>query len=52
MHTECAHCTEPMHFVVDSQMNYQVKAGGGEPLVFMPNIDWKTFAEPNIIDAY
>jgi hypothetical protein len=22
------------------------------PLIFMPNVDWDTFTEPNIIDAY
>lgn len=41
-----------MQFIVDSHMNYQVKEGGPEPLVFSPDVDWKSFADPNIIDAY
>lgn len=50
--TECAQSKRPMQFIVDSHMNYQVKEGGPEPLVFSPDVDWKSFADPNIIDAY
>ncbi len=50
--TECAHCGQPLHLTVDSQMGHQVSETGAEPLVFQPQIDWSTFTEPNIIDAY
>jgi len=41
-----------MHIEVDSEMRYRVQEEATEPLVFCPQIDWKTFAEPNIIHAY
>ena len=50
--TECAHCGQPMHLTVDSDMRYQVSETGAEPLVFQPQIDWSNFTEPNIIDAF
>jgi hypothetical protein len=37
---------------VDSDMAYQVREQDAEPLVFLPQIDWATFSEPNIIDAF
>ena len=33
-------------------MNYQVLNTDAEPFVFMPNVNWETFKEPNIINAY
>jgi hypothetical protein len=50
--TTCAHCGQAMHITVDSDMEVSVHDEGADPLVFMPQIDWDTFAEPNIIDAY
>lgn len=41
-----------MRLTVDSDMRVSVQDEGADPLVFMPQVDWKTFAEPNIIDAY
>jgi hypothetical protein len=41
-----------MRITVGSDMEVSVHDEGAEPLVFMPQIDWETFAEPNIIDAY
>ena len=41
-----------MHITVDSDMKVSVHDEGANALVFMPQIDWETFAEPNIIDAY
>jgi len=37
---------------VDSDMHYQVREADAHPLVFMPDIDWPSFTEPNIIHAY
>jgi hypothetical protein len=50
--TACAHCAQPMQIEVDSELRYRVKDEEAEPLVFQPLIDWQTFTEPNIIDAY
>jgi hypothetical protein len=50
--TECAHCGQPLHLAVDSEMRHQVSEVGAAPLVFQPLIDWGTFSEPNIIDAF
>jgi hypothetical protein len=41
-----------MRITVDSDMNYQVREAEADPLVFMPDIDWASFTEPNIIHAY
>lgn len=49
--TECAHCARPMHIVVDSEMAYRVEEDA-QPLIFMPQVDWEAFDEPNIIHAY
>jgi hypothetical protein len=40
--------------MIDSDLRYQVSEAeaGAEPLVFQPLIDWATFTEPNIIDAF
>ena len=50
--TVCAHSSRSMTIAVDSDMKYSVSEDEAEPLVFMPQVDWETFAEPNIIDAY
>jgi hypothetical protein len=41
-----------MRIDVDSELQYRVVEEGAEPLIFLPKIDWATFSEPNIIDAY
>jgi hypothetical protein len=48
----CGHCERPLHITVSSDMRYQVREAGADPLVFMPDIDWASFTEPNIIHAY
>ncbi|MFQ5595473.1 MAG: hypothetical protein ACE5HA_15100 [Anaerolineae bacterium] len=50
--TACGHCGQPMRIAVDSGMRVSVHDEVARPLVFLPDIDWKTFSEPNIIDAY
>jgi hypothetical protein len=50
--TVCAHCAQPIHMTVDSDMRCHVRTAGAAPLVFEPHIDWEAFAEPNIIRAY
>ena len=50
--TVCAHCGRALAMTVDSEMGVEVHSAGAEPLVFHPQINWKTFTDPNIIDAY
>jgi len=50
--TACAHCGEPMHIDLDSELKYRVRQKDARPLVFEPKVDWETFEEPNIIHAY
>jgi hypothetical protein len=50
--TVCHHCGQAMRLAVDSNMAVSVHAEGAAPLLFMPQINWASFAEPNIIDAY
>jgi hypothetical protein len=50
--SSCAHCGEPIRLEVDSELSFRVLEGGPRPLVFEPDIDWSTFSEPNIINAY
>jgi len=41
-----------MRITVGSDMEFSVHDQDASPLVFLPQVDWRTFAEPNIIDAY
>lgn len=50
--TECGHCGEALHIVMDSELGYRVEEAGAEPMVFSPQVDWQEFDEPNIIHAY
>jgi hypothetical protein len=55
--TACAHCGREIHLTVDSELQWSVQEPGApgtgvHPLLFMPEVDWQHFAEPNIIDAY
>jgi hypothetical protein len=48
----CAHCSEPIELVVDSELNHRIARGGPKPLVFEPEINWAEFKDPTIIDGY
>jgi len=50
--TRCRHCDQRVHLAVDSKMQVSVREDEATPLVFMPDIDWRSFAERTIIDAY
>ncbi len=50
--TECGHCGRAMHLTVDSELKFTVRDPGAELLVFEPEVDWTTFNEPSIINAY
>jgi hypothetical protein len=50
--TECKHCDRVLRLTIDSEMRVSVGEPDVNPLVFMPEIDWKNFTEPTIIDSY
>ncbi len=50
--TSCAHCGQSILIEVDQDLHYKVNTPGADPLIFEPQLDWDTFAEPNIIHAY
>ena len=58
--TRCAYSGDPLHIQVDSQLKYCLQPESvrqnarhfAQPMVFMPQVDWAAFHDPNIIDAY
>jgi hypothetical protein len=50
--TECAHCSEPMHIEIDSQLHSSVREEGAEPIVFIPQVDFQGLEDPSIIDSF
>jgi hypothetical protein len=48
----CADTGRGLEITVDSEMGFEVLSEGAEPLVFSPQIDWNTFKQANIIDAF
>ncbi len=50
--TKCRHCDQIMHIAIDNKTQASVHEDGAAPLVFMPDIDWGSFAERTIIDSY
>jgi hypothetical protein len=49
--TECAHCHQPLHIEVDSDMKYRVEEPGAAPLFFAP-LDAVQPGDPSIIDGF
>jgi hypothetical protein len=37
---------------MDSEMKVELHAGIEELIVFLPEVNWDSFSEPNIIHAY
>ena len=50
--TECAHCSQPMEIEIDSDLNYEVKEEGCEPVVFVPEVNLFALEEDSIIDSF
>ncbi len=50
--TRCRHCDRPLHITADSRGQVAAHEPGAAPWVFMPDVDWETFAEKTIIDSY
>jgi hypothetical protein len=41
-----------MLFEIDSDMNCKCGDGDCNPMIFVPEVDFKTLKDPNIIDAF
>ena len=50
--TECAHCSGPMEIEIDSDLIYEVKEEGCEPVVFVPEVNLFELEEDSIIDSF
>jgi hypothetical protein len=50
--SECVHRRRALHILVDSELNFHVREKDAEPLLFEPDVDWKTFKGANIINDY
>jgi hypothetical protein len=50
--TECKHCGQAMRIGVDSDMQISTHDDRNKPWVFMPDVEWSSFTERTIIDAY
>lgn len=50
--TVCAHCGQPLHLTVNSELEWSVREQDAVPLLFEPEVDWRHFTDATIIDAY
>jgi len=50
--TECAHCSQPMHIEIDSELSYRVREEGADPIIFIPQVDFHKLEDPSIIDSF
>jgi hypothetical protein len=50
--TSCAHCGQPIHIEMDSELKYRVVEEGAAPLVHVPMVDLHKLEDPSIIDAF
>ena len=50
--SQCAHCGQPLHLELDSDLSYRVVEEGAQPLVFVPMVDFDKLEDPSIIDAF
>ena len=50
--TECAHCGDPIHLEINSDLGYRVIESDVSPLVVRPLVDIASLRDPSIIDAF
>jgi hypothetical protein len=50
--TVCAHCNQPIHIEIDSDLHITAVEAGADPLVFIPMVDFDRLEDPSIIDAF
>lgn len=52
VNSECAFSKRPMYMQIDGNMNCTCEDSDCRPVIFVPDVDFKTLKEPNIIDAF
>jgi hypothetical protein len=50
--TECAHCAQPLHLEVNSEMKCRVGEEGAAPLISVPVVNFSKVTAPSIIDVF
>ena len=50
--SECAFSKRPMYMDIDSDMNCTCEDPSCSPVIFVPEVDFKSLRDPNIIDAF
>ncbi len=50
--SECALSKRPMYMEIDSDMNCSCEDPNCSPVIFVPDVDFKSVKDPNIIDAF
>lgn len=49
--TQCGHCGRPMGIEIDGDLGYRVLEGG-DPMIFVPLVDFQKLKDPSIIDGF
>lgn len=52
IHTECTYCGQPIHFEMDSDLNYNVLEQDAASMIFARQVNFDRLEAPNIIDAF
>ncbi len=50
--SECAYSKQPMYMEIDSDMNCFCDDPTCSPVVFVPEVNFRTLKDPHIIDAF
>ena len=50
--TTCAHCAQPLHIEIDSEMKCRVEEEAADPRIFVPIVDFAKMTEPSIGDVF
>ncbi len=50
--TRCEHCHRELHIEVDSEFRWEVREKEARPILFEPDIDWRSFKAATIINDY
>ena len=50
--TSCAHCGEPIHIEMDSELSYRVLEEEADPFIYVRMVDFDELEDPSIIDAF
>ena len=52
VHSQCAHCAEPLEIQIDSSLDWRVATADAAPLVFLPLVDFAKLRAQSIIDDF